>query len=296
MVQIPSTVKSTLYLLHLSNCFCAVQTFFHAGVINLTDSLAARQRWAQNHYVRTEIYSDLLNHLCIVRKEDVSREVKESCIKTDTSQLMKIIDCIESCNNPFTGPKSCTLHNLSTGKAAQQVTQNLLLNIMKSGRQSMKEFIQRCAYDPGGFERPIKKEKISTFAEEGLKVSKRVHGKIQDIKMQRDTCGRLLMLSLKNKIDMKIVFQYPLSIVPLVFGQTDGSMNHTPKSTLIKALIGNHTESKPKDIDAYVVDGFFFLHLFANRLPMIYEDIIHFLLVKIVNFLAKELHLHQFAF
>ncbi|KAK4028865.1 hypothetical protein OUZ56_021884 [Daphnia magna] len=134
------------------------------------------------------------------------------------------------------------------------------------------------------FEKPIQKQKIHTFSEEGIKINRRVNGKIEEVKMERDMFVRLLMLSMKNKIDIAVVFQYPLTPVPLVFGQIDGTVNTTAKSTMIKSIIGTSSYDQPKEIDAYIVDGFFFLHLFASNLPLIYEDIIRFLL-------AKEIHL-----
>ena len=131
---------------------------------------------------------------------------------------------------------------------------------------------------------------ISTFAQEGMKVNRRINGKLTEVKMERDMVGRLLMLSLTSKIDMKLVFEYPLSPVPLVFGHIDGSINHTPKSTLIKALVGSRTWEPPKIIDSYIVDGFFFLHLHATRLPAVNDEVVAFLLTKLVNFNAKEIH------
>ena len=77
--------------------------------------------------------------------------------------------------------------------------------------------------------------------------------------------GRLLMLSLTSKIDMKLVFEYPLSPVPLVFGPIDGSINHTPKLTLIKALVGSRTWEPPKMIETYIVDDFsFFIYMLQD--------------------------------
>jgi hypothetical protein len=184
------------------------------------------------------------------------------------------------------------LYNLSTGKAASPATQSFLLSAVQTGERAMNSFIQRCAEDENAFEKPIKKLVISTFVTEGIKVSRTLNGKIQAVKMERDMVGRLLMLSLNHKIDMKLVFEFPLAPVPLVFAHIDGSVNHTPKSTLIKAIGGtNHSEDGPSQIDAYIVDGFFFLHLYASRLPLIYEDIVRFLLLKLVNFRANEIHL-----
>lgn len=263
---------------------------FVSGVVNLTDSIAARQRWAINHYLRTEISSDILNYLGLTSKEDVSREVNPSCIRRDMRQLMDVMACIVSCSNPFEN-ESTSLHNISTGKTASPVTQYFLTNVMEIGRKAMDDFIQRCVADSAAFEKPIQKQKIHTFAEEGIKINRRVNGKIQEVKMERDMFGRLLMLSMKNKIDMAVVFQYPLTPVPLVFGQIDGTVNTTAKSTMIKSIIGTSSYDQPKEIDAYIVDGFFFLHLFASNLPLIYEDIIRFLLVKLCNLKAKEIHL-----
>ena len=194
----------------------------------------------------------------MVRKEDVSRELHGSCIKRDERQLSTLIACIEQCMNPFAENTSRVLFNLSTGKAATAATQHFLLGALQTGTRAMNEFIQRCVDDEHAFQKPIKKLKIATFAEEGIKVSKRINGKIKEVKMERDMVGRLLMLSLNHKIDLKLVFGYPLAPVPLVFGHIDGSTTQTPKSTLIKALTGTTPAEQPKPIDAYIVDGFFF--------------------------------------
>jgi hypothetical protein len=136
-----------------------------------------------NHYLRTEVSSDFLNYLCLTSNEDVSREVNPSCIKRDTQQLMDIMECIVSCNNPFADETS-SLHNLSTGKAASTVTQNFLLNVMDIGKKAMDGFIQRCVEDSANFEKPITKQKISTFAEDEIKINRKVNGKMQDVKMR----------------------------------------------------------------------------------------------------------------
>ena len=227
----------------------------------------------------------------MVRKEDVSRELHGSCIKRDERQLSTLIACIEQCMNPFAENTSRVLFNLSTGKAATAATQHFLLGALQTGTRAMNEFIQRCVDDEHAFQKPIKKLKIATFAEEGIKVSKRINGKIKEVKMERDMVGRLLMLSLNHKIDLKLVFGYPLAPVPLVFGHIDGSTTQTPKSTLINALTGTTPAEQPKPIDAYIVDGFFFLHLHATRFPVVYEDVARFILLKLVNVDAKEIHL-----
>ncbi|EFX78456.1 hypothetical protein DAPPUDRAFT_105253 [Daphnia pulex] len=223
------------------------------SVINLTDSYHARLRWSASHYIRTKISSDLLDSLNLVRKEDVSREVKPSCIKIDTCQLNKIIQCIKSCKNPFMEPPSNTLHNLSTGRAAKTATQIFLIGVPKMRTQAMNNFIRCCTEDPTAFEKPIKRQKVFTFAEEGVKETKRINGKVKEIQMQRDMCGKLLMLSMKNKIDMKLVCKFPLSIVPLMIAHA--TYISSPATVVIRSLRGFHSFTGCDQIPAFAGKG-----------------------------------------
>ena len=45
------------------------------GIIALTYSISARQRWAQNHSLRTTIISTVLEELNLLKKEDVSEDL-----------------------------------------------------------------------------------------------------------------------------------------------------------------------------------------------------------------------------
>ena len=111
---------------------------------------------------------------------------------------------------------------------------------------NMDRFLQLGVEDSANFEKSIKNQKMFTFAEQGIKINQRVNGKIQDGKMQRNVFGRLLMVSFKNKIDIVVVFQYHLTLVPLVFGQTDGTVYNTLKSTLMKSIFETTTVEEPK--------------------------------------------------
>lgn len=110
----------------------------------------------------------------------------------------------------------------------------------------MDRFLQLGVDYSANFEKSIKNQKISTFAEQGIKINQRINGKIQDRQMQRNLFGRPLMVSVKNKVDIVVVFQYHLTLVPLVFGQTDGTVYNTSKSTLIKSIFGTTTFEEPK--------------------------------------------------
>ena len=55
---------------------------------------------------------------------------------------------------------------------------------MDIGKKAMDGFIQRCVEDSANFEKPITKQKISTFAEDEIKINRKVNGKMQDVKMR----------------------------------------------------------------------------------------------------------------
>ena len=46
------------------------------GITNLTNSISARQKWADSHYMRTEIISNLKDDLNLSSKDDLSKELK----------------------------------------------------------------------------------------------------------------------------------------------------------------------------------------------------------------------------
>lgn len=116
-------------------------------------------------------------------------------------------------------------------------------------------------------------------------------GVIEEIKMERDLMGKLLMISLKGKLDIGIVLTYPLTPVPLVFCHLDGTINRTNKAVLYKYLEKRITSDAPQEIDAYIIDGFFFLHLMSNNLPSTYEAIARVLFIKLCSYKGKEIHL-----
>lgn len=164
------------------------------------------------------------------------------------NQLNELMEFLKSCKNPF-AEKEDQLFNISSGKAASSETQRFLLNMRENGEKRMNELIQNCHEDPAAFEKPIRRQKISTFSNEGIK-SKTTHNRIiKEVKMERDMMGKLLMLSLNHKLDIALVLQYPLTPVPLVFSHLDGTVNSTDKAVLYKNLEKRNTSVGPEHID-----------------------------------------------
>ena len=57
------------------------------GIIALTDSISARQRWAQSHSLRTSIISLLFEFVGISKKENISDDLKRSKIKKNSEDV-----------------------------------------------------------------------------------------------------------------------------------------------------------------------------------------------------------------
>ena len=61
------------------------------GITTITNSIGARQRWAEPHSLRTALLTQMFNNLAMNKKEDVSRVLKLYQIKSDNESLNKIL-------------------------------------------------------------------------------------------------------------------------------------------------------------------------------------------------------------
>ena len=104
------------------------------GVSALTNSISARQRWAESHFLRTTIISNVFEDLVMTKKEDVSNNLRPHRIRNDHAVLNKVIVMIQETMNPFdVNLDPDKLYNIGTGLAAMDSTQNVLLNVFKNG-------------------------------------------------------------------------------------------------------------------------------------------------------------------
>ena len=72
-----------------------------AGIQSMRNSVAARQKWAESHFLRTSVISLLFDDLGMVTKEEVARNLKHSQVKRNCKDLNKIINLIQETMNPF---------------------------------------------------------------------------------------------------------------------------------------------------------------------------------------------------
>ncbi|GFW09595.1 hypothetical protein TNCV_3997011 [Trichonephila clavipes] len=84
-------------------------------------------------------------------------------------------------------------------------------------------------------DKPIKKNQVLNFAG-APKKEITLGNKVIDLRMQRDLFGRLLGISMTNKVDIEKVLAFPLTSIPTSMCHTDGSICKTDKAQLIKVF------------------------------------------------------------
>ena len=261
------------------------------GISAMTNSISARQRWAQSHFLRTSVISNIFDEYGLVKKEDISNDLKPHRIKSDNLAVNKIISMLKETMNPFSNELDKeNLYNIGTGKAASERTERFLLNIEEIGKREQEKFIKECFDDPSRFEKPIKKQKLNTFAAEiGRRKLSGSNGKLIAACLVRDIFGSILYLSVQKKIDIAKVLKYPLTPVPLSLSHVDGTMQKTPKSALMAHLEARIKSTPPTSIDVTVIDAMFFLHLHTN-LPISFGGVSTYLLKRILDCTSNIIH------
>ena len=87
--------------LTLEQTINAVAACQRSGIISLTNSISARQHWAQSHSIRTSILSKLFEELGMTSKEDISEELKLHRVKQNCHHLERIVLSINNTVNPI---------------------------------------------------------------------------------------------------------------------------------------------------------------------------------------------------
>ncbi|XP_057306368.1 uncharacterized protein LOC130644684 [Hydractinia symbiolongicarpus] len=261
------------------------------GISALTNSISARQRWAQSHSIRTSIVSYVFENLGMTKQEDVSQDLKASRMRQNSKDLHQVINMVKETMNPFNDAiEKQYLFNIASGKAASPDTTKFLLNIVSVGSKARDKFIDECSKDPARFEKPIRRQTLHTFATGGTKYNiKAADNKVVAVTMMRDLFGSILYHSLQRKIDMAEVLKYPLTPVPLSLGHVDGKMQKTPKVKLLNELEAKVKTDDPNRVDVNIIDGMFFLHLFVD-LPATFGALATFILKRVCASKGNIIH------
>lgn len=266
------------------------------GITAFTNSLNARQRWSETHTPRTAIITHLLEFLNLAKSDESSSNKYRS--KIFIEQLKKFISEIGRNINPFDydiNPEK--LFNLTSGKAACDEVADFLINIEAMGTSQMESFVQECQVDGNRFEKPLKRNQIRNFASETLSKKGNLRKPIDELRIERNILGKVICLALKNEIDLQDVLSYPLAIIPHSFAHFDASLTMDKQKGELTAILCSKIDSvkkqqtqKPESIEIDIIDGFYFLSTLKES-PMKYGQFAIFLLQKLSNTTAKEIHI-----
>ena len=172
------------------------------GISAMSNLISARQRWAQSHYIRTSEILHLSESLSITKKEYFTEELKPYNIK-NTQRLLKrfcpLLKIIWIRLNST--EKKCTI----LLQEQQQTEKQLNFFCFSRNRyiSKIKICIRIYKKDPANIEKPIKKQRVITFATQ-LK-------KKWILTIMLDLFGSILVLSSQKKVDMIQVLRYLLT-------------------------------------------------------------------------------------
>jgi hypothetical protein len=106
------------------------------GIASLTNSISARQRWAESHFLRSSVISQVFEDLNMSKREDVSASLKPHRIKKDNGAVQRILAMVKETMNPFDSEHDPEhLYNIGTGRAASDRTEKFLLSAAEIGEE-----------------------------------------------------------------------------------------------------------------------------------------------------------------
>lgn len=95
------------------------------------------------------------------------------------------------------------MYNISTGESAPPEVADFLLFIDRTGDVMRKKFIESCADDEKKFSTAVvKRTKIRKFDTTIKKRKIQIGDKVKEIKVQKDLFGRLVAISMEEKVDI----------------------------------------------------------------------------------------------
>lgn len=231
------------------------------GISHTTNSISARQRWCKSHSLRSKIISHVMEITALRKAQDITADLQKSRISLFSKQLQQLIDNFQQNLDPFNDNiDKAFLYNISSGQSVPENIEKFLLTVELAGNEQRDKFCRECEIEPMRFEKPIRKNKILTFANSVAKQKLKISGKLVEVKMQRDIFGQLLRISLEKTLDIDKVLSYPLTPIPLALCHADGIICKTNKSVLMKLLEKKITSDAPEHSDVIIFDGFFIIH------------------------------------
>ena len=194
------------------------------GFTCFTNSISARQRWSRTHSSHTELISRLYGRLNIMKKYDVTRDLRPYNIAKDRTwrgdQLYT-----QQLESLHTRGKRVTFGQYQHRKSGKRSDIWVFDKRPINWKQISRQIHRRVRRKSLSLWKTNHKGKSLFFCQGWSQVLKsQADGKVVELKMERDLMGRLLCIALENKVDMAEILSYPLTPVPLCFSHLDGSM------------------------------------------------------------------------
>lgn len=148
--------------------------------------------------------SFLLDRVGLSSRPEITNDLNANRIRKSQAQVTNFINGLNLRVNPFdTGLREDLLYNISTGESAPPEVADFLLSIDRTGDEMRKEFIESCADDENKFSTAVvKKTKIRNFDTTIKKRKIQIGDKVKEIKVQKDLFGRLVAISMEEKVDI----------------------------------------------------------------------------------------------
>ena len=206
----------------------------------------------------------------------VHKEIKSSQIKSSEEGVTNVKDAVMGFTNPFTVENKEELYCLSSGLPASSEVSNNLLQAKEQGQSAMAQFIKERLIDKTvKFHDPIKYMKYKAFTSmEKCQKDYSSQKKLVEVRAERNIFAHLIMLSLKNDIDLEMTMPFQLGPVPWTLATKDGCPVKTDKAKLLHNLEAHidPSEEPPLEDSVYACDGNAFLQA-LTAIPETFEDV-----------------------
>jgi len=268
------------------------------GITAFRNSEDACRRWCITLTQRSMALSELYDLVNLQSGEEPAKQLTKSRMRHDNADMNSVTVTLNSTCNPFANDAPADLVNISSGKAANELTKNFLLGTLERGKTLRLQFEDECLVDGSRFLKPVARTKMLNFAAENVKRSKTAMLKVSAAEGVRDVFGRILAIVAKTSdtLDLHHILGYPITEVPLSLAHSDGTPLKTDKATLTKTLENKQetvlTDLSLPSIKATVIDGGIMLHeTVMQHSKSTYGIMARDLLAKICSCRGEQVHL-----
>ena len=218
--------------------------------------------------------------------EHEHKEGGKKRVGRDRQDLEKIVSCLESWNDPFSGPE---LVSLCSGKKCTPTAESDVLAGYARGEEAAKEFwSKRLQSREIDFFSPIKRLNLKHHFEASQSPSSRQPGRTSAVAADRGLFGRLLVMAQSRTFDLKLLFEHELGRIPWSLGNANGTLVSTAKSKLLQAIEKNVQPLSDVPVDAAVmVDAMALLQAFS-KVPKTFGELSQQVFSQLMSYVRTD--------